>query len=281
MILWGLLLFSTLSWTQVPDAQVATPPAAHLVVEVTLVDFTWAELNLQHESSFTQPLHTNWQKILQENSPDKEIKSCQGPCKVYFDAWLDRGPGLLNPAHKDEYTDGQWIKVFFNVSRDPASKRFSWEGRVLLQDINSKVLLQSFDLGREEKNWDSLSQKQLNSALATRLYQSALPALKQIGSKLKIELPYTRASRLVIKDAPLMSHAQELVNLLKARGTSLGLHCDWKAMASRISQFICFYQGEEKTFSDLLSSVKELKSSKSYNLGHEVVGTEHVLTFKP
>jgi hypothetical protein len=269
--------------TSSPSPEAATAkPTAWLVVNVTPVDFSWNDLGLSQESSFTTPLYDYWQKFIQENSKNElEVKSCQGPCESAYESWLDREVWLLNPIVRDEYTDGLWIKLSYNISRERNSGKFSWEGRVLLQDVNSKMILASYDLGREEKNWGGLGQKQLNSALATRLYQSALAAFRKIAEKLSPGLHYTRASRLVIRDAPLMSATQKVVDEVKIRGMNLGLACEWKSVVKKESHFLCLYRGEEKSFSDLLSQLKELKSSKSYNLGYEVVGTDHVLTFVP
>lgn len=38
------------------------------------------------------------------------------------------------------------------------------------------------------------------------------------------------------------------------------------------AKLLCFYQGEAKVFSDLLSQLKELKSSNSYVLVSELTG---------
>ena len=63
---------------------------------------------------------------------------------------------------------------------------------------------------------------------------------------------------------------------LKARGSSLGLDVQMDFFKSSEAQILCFYQGEEKSFTDLLSQLKELKLSQSYKLVNEFNGI-HIL----
>ena len=52
----------------------------------------------------------------------------------------------------------------------------------------------------------------------------------------------------------------------------MGLETQMDYLKSSEAQILCFYQGEEKSFTDLLSRVKELKLSQSYKLVNEFNG---------
>jgi len=62
---------------------------------------------------------------------------------------------------------------------------------------------------------------------------------------------------------------------LKTRGSSLGLEVFLDSFTKNQALFNCFYLGEEKSFNDLLSSIKELKSSNTYQLVHDYTGGRH------
>jgi hypothetical protein len=74
-----------------------------------------------------------------------------------------------------------------------------------------------------------------------------------------------------------MGDVLALIETLKSRGAAIGLEIKLDKMSSGEAEVICFYQGEEKSFTDLLSKVKELKSSTSYQVVDEFNGSVHVL----
>jgi hypothetical protein len=67
------------------------------------------------------------------------------------------------------------------------------------------------------------------------------------------------------------------VELLQTRGSSLGLQVEMGQFGSQEAVMKVYFRGEEKSFTDLLSQVKELKSTYNYSLVNEVTGTGHVI----
>lgn len=255
------------------------PNGVWIVADITPLDFTWNNLGLEHESSFTTPLIESWRKWLQENQTAKAVHGCLDQCLTFHSQWLDQGAPLLKgQILPPEYAGGLWLKLSIKLRRDQYSGKFQWEGSAVLMDINSKLLILSSDLPREERSWIGLAQKELNSQLATRIYQSALPALKVVAGKLPEELSYSKASYLVIRGGKQMGDALKLVEILKNRGQKVGLVVRWEYSQQSEARFHVFYRGEEKSFTDLLSQVKELKSSHSYEISYERAGPDHVLT---
>lgn len=257
------------------------PPPSNvwLVVDVNPLDFTWSDLGLEQEKSFTLPLLESWQKWLQTNQMSgRNIQMCLENCLPFLSAWQDQESTLITqkplPA---EFANGLIIKFSYVLRRDKYSGRLRWEGSSVLMDINSKMVILSSELPAQEKTWIGLSQKSLNSKLATRIFKHALYSLKVIATKLPERLHYTKASRLVIKGARQMGDILKLLEEIKSRGNHLGLLVRWDYVQQREARFLFFYRGEEKTFTDLLSQLKELKSLHSYEIRHEKIDTDHVL----
>ena len=290
-----ILLFSGMTWAQGPKAETAQPavssptaeiaaspessvakPGLWIVTEFNLQDFAWSDLNLDQEKTFSAPLIASWQKWLVENAQSiSEIHTCPQECLNYYSAWQDRDPALLKEVPADIYRNGLWLKISFDVSVNKYQGKFKWSGRVVMLDINSKQILSSYEMLPEEKSWNGLSQKKVNSALATRIYRSALPALKFL--RLAEAQGYTRASRLSIQGSRHLGDIMKVLEMLKTRGQSLGLLVQLDYVQQQEARILCFYSGEEKSFSDLLSQLKELKSSNSYELVHQSTGVDHVL----
>lgn len=290
---WIILITLTMTSLWAQDASIAVVPAAAstdvtatpvvetkpgiwIVNEFNLHDLAWPDLGLEHERSFSAPLVDSWQKWLRENSSvNKEIKSCSDECLSTYSEWQDQDAFLLTGAIAEPYRNGVWVKISIDLARPKPGGKFRWQGRVVLIDINSKQILSSSELLPEEKEWSGLSQKKVNSALATRIYRSALPALKSL--KLAQSHPYTRATRLKIQGGRHLADIMKVLELLKVRGESLGLALQLEYVQQQEARVLCFYRGEEKSFTDLLSQLKELKSSDSYELVHHSTGVEHVL----
>lgn len=248
------------------------------MIEVNWNDFNWVDLGLDQENSFSNPILSSWQKYIAENASGKGIAECLEECRSFISTWQDKNPALLSETGLPEtYRNGFFIKVSVNLSRGKYSGKFRWSGRVLLFDLNSKEIILSSELSPEEKIWSVQDQKRLNSLLATRIYQSALGPLKAMASKLEENLAYTKASRLVIRGSGQLAHTEDLLKLIKSEGAKLGVVVRWDFVQQGEAQFLCFYRGEEKSFSDLLSQLKELKSSHSYSITHEMSGSDHVL----
>lgn len=288
-ILFFLLLILNLASAQVPptaeplslspETPVLAPKTlAWVMMEMNWNDLNWADLGLEQESSFTGPILSSWQKYLAENAPGKGIAECLDDCRSFMSAWQDGPSALLTePGLPEPYRNGFLIKLSIDLTREKYSGKFRWSGRALFLDLNSKEIILSSEISPEEKSWSIQDQKKLNSLLATRIYQSALGPLKVMASKIEENLAYTKASRLVIRGSGQLAHTEDLLKLIKSEGSKLGIVVRWDFVQQGEARFLCFYRGEEKSFSDLLSQLKELKSSHSYSITHEMSGSDHVL----
>lgn len=254
-----------------------------ILPEINLIGINWDELGLSKSTKFTDPLMTSWSKWLTKNQPSnvEDIVKCSSDCIDDFRQWLQI-PQEEDMHVPDNIHHALWLKILFNVRKisfipDINEWEFEWDGSIVLLDANTKLLLASRNIDTRKKTWRGLDQKALNSALASSMYKSALPGLSKIIKKIEDSSRFNRLSRLVITGHKNLGDVMTLIELLKKEGNKLYLELKLDFFRPNEAHLLCFYQGEEKSFTDLLSGVKELKSSHSYSLVNEFTGVHHVL----
>lgn len=253
-----------------------------LITEINPVHFGWPDLSLENETSFTKPLNESWIKWLNENIPNtvEEVVLCDAACMNFYSSWTETHAESLSIP--EEFSRSIFLKVNLylkrtNVQSTLKEMSFEWEGRSLIQDVATKRVLGSFALQTESRSFRQTDQKAMNSSLASSLYRSPISGFMYFRSKLEEKIGFNRLTRLVIKGQKHLGDVIALNELLKTRGSSLGLEVFLDSFTKDEANLICYYKGEEKSFTDLLSSIKELKSSHSYTLVNEFTGVQHVL----
>jgi hypothetical protein len=156
---------------------------------------------------------------------------------------------------------------------------FEWDGSSVLLDANTKKNLVANSLGVEKRTLKIADSKLINSGLASSLYRSPLESFQKITTLVEKMSGLTRLERLVIRDFKNLSDVISLIEVLKNEGVSLSAAPVLSTFNSKEAIVLVFYQGEEKTFTDLLSRLKELKSSYNYKFVTELIGTDHVMKF--
>jgi hypothetical protein len=254
-----------------------------IIPEINLIGLNWSQLGLEQQANFSEPLLNSWFKRVENSAPSNldEIVPCSKSCSDEFYRWLqipqDQGMEISSLA-----LNGLWLKVSFNIRKmtmraDINEWQFEWDGSTILLDANTKDVLASYDMLREIKTWRGLDQKGLNSALASALYRSALDPLDRSIRKIQESQRLNRVSRLVIHGQQNLDDVISLIELLRKEGGPLFLNPRLDNFSQKEAQLLCFYRGEEKSFIDLLSRLKELKSSQSYRIVNEFTGIHHVL----
>lgn len=254
-----------------------------ILPEMNLINLTWADLEIDKSSTFTGVLMNSWNKWLTSNQPSnvEEIVNCEGSCLNEYARWqqISQQEGM---QVSEELLNGLWLRVSFNLrkiaySQDINEWQFEWDGSVILIDANTKKILSSYTMLPETKTWRGMDQKALNSALASALYRSPLEPLTKITKKVQDTPRLNRLSRLSIQGHRHLGDVLSLMDLLRKDGEKLNFEVQLDSFNQKEAELLCFYQGEEKSFTDLLSRVKELKSSQSYRLVNEFTGVHNVL----
>lgn len=281
-------LFSLLIILMAPvllRAQTETPKEfskLFVVPEINLSGISWQDLGLEKSSSFTDPIADSWVKWINNGLPQNlsEVTPCTGDCYFDFLNWiqLKQGEGMQVPS---QYQNALWLKISFTVRRlsfkpDMNEWKMEWDGSAVLLDSNTKQTLYSQTLYPEERTWQGLDQKGLNSVLASGMYKTALDAVMKSSKKIETS-KLSRLDRLVIQGHRNLDDILSLMNLLRKEGESIHLSLKIDQFGNQEAQILCFYRGEEKSFTDLLSRLKELKSTQSYRLVNESTGVHPVL----
>ena len=279
ILLCFLFLFPVFAQDVVPEAK----PFSRILItsEINLLGFEWKDLGLEKETQFTAPLMRNWEKWLKENLPKTvgEAKICETECLAYLSQWEEKLPEAISASVDPLYKDVLWLKISMNIRRIVQNnvQKYIWEGRVLLLDGNTKKGLAHVSLPREEKEWLNTPQPDVNKSLVSRVYKTPLGAFPGLNQKIEMALPLNRVIKLVITGQRNLGDVTKLVEVLQSRGTSLGLQMEMGEFSPKEAVMRGYYRGEEKSFTDLLSQVKELKSSHNYSLVNEVTGDTHVI----
>lgn len=254
-----------------------------ILSDINLIGMAWTDLGLETETTFTDPLLKSWLKWYSNNLPEnvEEVSVCSGSCLQEFSQWqqLPQEEGM---TVSENILNGLWLKISFNLRKVSFIQsinewQFEWDGSVILLDVNTKKIISSYTMLPETKTFRNLDQKGLNSALASSMYRSPLDPLSKITKKVQDTPRLNRLSRLGIQGHKHLGDVLSLMELLKKEGENLSLELQIDLFTQKEAQLLCFYQGEEKSFTDLLSRVKELKSSHSYSLVNEFTGIHHVL----
>jgi hypothetical protein len=253
-----------------------------VLTDINLQGLSWSDLGLDSDASFISALNASWVKWINDNLPQtvEEARSCEEACLSFYHRWEQLPEEEVIDALEQDFQNGLWAKITFYLRRHSLVERlqeqsFKWEGRLVLLDINTKRVLKSFELGAEDHRWRNLDQKGLNSALASQMYRSPLSLFNEFPKFLADKRSLNQLAHLIVSGHHNLSDAYALMELLKTRGSSLGLEPKLDSFKKGEAKLLCYYQGEEKSFTDLLSRLKELKSSKSYSLVHEFTGIQH------
>lgn len=274
--------------TTAPTAANAITPAStkafqklQVVFELNLINMTWEELGLKEAKSFSDPIIATWEKWFKDHIPSNvnEVTFCRDTCRDFLE-WeqIEQDQKMAIP---EPLQNTMWLKVSVFLRRNPdfseTESVFEWEGSAVLLDANTKRVLGSYQLLPEQRKLRGMDQKGINSAIASALYRAPLDAFQKLVKKAEENPKSVRLERLIIRGNKNLDDVLSLMTLLKQEGASLGLITELDLLTQTEVHLLCFYSGEEKSFTDLLSRLKELKSSHNYTLVNEFTGINHVL----
>ena len=255
-----------------------------ILTSFNLQNATWSGLGLERESLFVNPIAESWEKWASENLPQEveDVGLCSRDCLAFYKSWEGRESSAALGSAQSEYAQGTFLRLSIDVKRtsytEPSQESvFEFAGRSVLTDIPSKRQIKAAELPVERKQWRGIDLKSTSTALANAIYRAGLQPLGVTLKALEQEKRLDRVERLVIKGQKSMADVLALVKLLEGRGSSLGLKTKIDVFSQTQAELLCFYQGEEKSFTDVLSSLHELKSAHSYKLVSEHTGVHHVL----
>lgn len=280
-LLYPLILFAS---EMKATTSVEIKPQIVMVAEFNTVSFTWEELGLKHKNFFSDSVLNSWIKWVRDHhQKDKDlIGVCSEDCKKFYE-WVQTPISGGKPVQEDDFNP-HWLKVSINIRKISSDLKineftYEWEGSAVLLDRKTKMIREAFQIFLEKRTWRGLSQKELNSALATFVYRAALDSINRIIKNPQHLQPQEKSEPKEIKRILVRGHRQmldviSLMNLIKNFGVQ---NIELEFFNAHEAQVICAFSGEEKMFTDLLSQLKELKSTNNYKVVNESDGNHYIL----
>jgi hypothetical protein len=274
-------MFPAFGQETVPTPVTPAFSAIFISSEMNIISFEWKDIGLEKETQFTAPLMKSWEKWLKEHLPKNvgDAKICDASCLIYQSQWEEKLPEEISVSGDPAYQNSLWLKISLYLRRSIRNniQSYQWDGRVHLLDGNTKRSITNMTLPKEMKEWLNTPQKDVNSGLVTRIYKTPLGAFPGLVQKIESSMPLNRVIKLVITGHKHLGDVTKLVELIQSRGDSMNLQVEMSQFASKGAEMKVYFRGAEKSFTDLLSQVKELKSSYNYSLVNEVTPSGHVI----
>jgi hypothetical protein len=257
-----------MSQQELPEDLKEKKTALFIYTKMNPLNFSWKDLGVEGEDSFVAPLNQNWLEWFKQNQTSfKEVISCFQACEQDFNTWLE-GQNL-------DKLSGVWIKTDLSLRR-LENERFEISGGIVFLEIDHRKNLGAKTIEVQKVSFPLVDMKQRNSALASYLFRLTLPFYEGLIDQLTAQQD-TRSQKLVIRGFSYLSDLNGLEKLMNEKRPNLNLKTNLISFDRKEAQLDVTFKGEEKLFIDLLSELKELKSSRRFTLVHEYKDNRHVL----
>lgn len=255
----------------------------HLLTEVQLMGFPWGELGVDSSDAFSVPLTNSWVSQLSQFIPPNlaDISSCLSECQKNFYEWMQQ-ERAIGPLVLESFQDDLWLKINLNITRSylralSGEWELSWRGSIILLDSNSKKVLFFKSLPAELKTIKFQDPKDFNSKLASYLFKYVSSYNSQVLKSIQDAQRHNRLSRISIRGHRRIDDILSLMDKIIKQGVDLNLTAELEHFSANEATLKFYFFGIEKTFTDLLSQIKELKLSHSYKVIHDFSGNRHQL----
>lgn len=255
-----------------------------LIVETNIHSFKWSDIGLERESSFSQALGVAWKNWWGENLPANfdEVELCHEDCLNYLRSWQVTS---RSKAFNPDYSDGVWLNISYDIYQEGNGSAqfpsFKWESRVVFTDINTKKALGSLSNKGKSRGLRGGDLHRLNSTLASQIFASTSGKFTQMKNFIEQVVKLNQVGHLSIEGHQHLGDVIAVKELIKTRGSSLGLEIELDHFSQDKANLLYFYQGEAKAFRDLLNRINELKSSKVYELKTQFENSGPVMKLSP
>lgn len=236
-----------------------------LIPHMSLSGLEWMDLKLKNEESFLSGLWPAWKKWSEESENNLQLNLCDERCE---EQWLsekasDRGEINSYFGQEDEVQlvvdlrlELRKIKMLPN-----AEVEYEISGTYSLHDYASGALLEAMNLGPEIKRIASNEDHQaINSQLANYFYRMAASGLVRLKSFQDFR-PYNQVQQLVIEGHKNFLEILAVENEIRLQLGTFSPRLELFALTKSTIEFKVLYRGEEKSFKELITGLKQLKSS--------------------
>ncbi len=246
--------------------------------ELRLQGITLTDLGLERSENFTRPVSAAVEKWMMPKIESffEGIVSCEEDCPSFYYKWIKMLPEEAGPI-EEKYRGHVFLRMELFLKKNLSD--FEWSGRLIFIEINTKRVLKTLDIPATSKKWNLINKKELNSALASEIYKRIIYSLQKINDHFLNEHAYQKVLRLNVQGYKKLDDVRFLISEMESRMKEQNLIIKIDSFDQEGAQLLIYLPGEEKSFSDLLSRLKELKLFESYKIMHEFNGVQHVLKF--
>ena len=236
-----------------------------IIPHLELVDLDWEAMKLSGEKPFLGALWSAWDKWKNTEAADLNIEWCDEVCERQWLQEKTSGSEGLSTyfGQDDEVQLVVDLKLQLKKLRTLVNGEVEYQisGAYSLHDYSSRSLLEAMGLGPELKRVNQSGDVQgSNSALANFFYRLAIPAFSRLKTWKEFK-PYNQALQLVIEGPKNYFETEEIENELKLLTNGYSPRWELFALTKTTAEFRILYRGEEKSFKELITGLKELKSS--------------------
>ncbi len=257
-----------------------------IIGEIDLINLEWKDLGLEKAEDFVAPLRASWVDLVQQiaSVSVKDVEGCRDHCLEGFRNWI-KASLVDGSLDADSYfRQGLLLKISYSIKKTGfrvflGEIDLEWEGKFVLVDGESKKVLFSASIPRFQKSFRPMSQKELNSIIAGHMYKNSKDFFRGLEGILKQSKRFSRLTSLTLTGYSHLGDVLSFMQKLRQEGDKISIDPQIDLFSQKEAKILAFYKGEEKSFTDLLSRLKELKSSQSYKLIIEPSGSGFSLKF--
>jgi hypothetical protein len=260
--------------------------ALYIISEIGLIGLTWKDLGLEKSEDFLSPLRSSWIDLAEKASSSKieKIDDCIESCFQEFREWLNSSLAQRSLDADSYFRRSLVLKISYSLKKTGSRLQFGeldleWEGKFILLDGESKKSLYSASIPIVQKTFQQQAFKALNSSIAGHMYRNSKDLFQGLEAVIKSSKRFSRLSYLTLTGHSHLGDVLVFNEKLRKEGEGLSLDPQIDLFTQKEAKILAFYRGEEKSFIDLLSRLKELKSSQSYKIFSEPVGNGFLLKF--
>ncbi|MBY0516772.1 MAG: hypothetical protein K2P81_07685 [Bacteriovoracaceae bacterium] len=257
----------------------------YLLANVQPLNFSWTDLKLTKAEEFVSPIEAEWLKWFQENTPTdvEEVVICDQACRDLLDKWRLQDEKNMSSFVSPELIGSLLLTVNINLNREVSSgslpeTKMSYAGGLILQDLNTKQVLQYADLPSEIQNLRMGEQKQFNSAVASHCYRYPLGKFLEVKNQVGKSVSLSNSMLIRIINPTHLGQALRFIEWIRVKAAPMQAHGKLDSFKSGEARVLVFFRGEGNKFKSLVEAAKELESEWGRPLTVDTTGAEVVIT---
>lgn len=153
-----------------------------------------------------------------------------------------------------------------NTDKNLRSFDFNYSGFAYLKNLQSNIVINSYKLNKESKNYRLSPDANLANILANHVYRMAKGYFPRMAKDIKSLNPISTIQRVSFYNFPSISEVNSLLEVIQTRGVKYSLKTEVESIAKDKADVIFYYDGEIGEIKGLIQSLKPAKKDLSIEL---------------